>query len=636
MSGLSRILLVIFFIVLSPFYGLAQEEAKAQESVEASDSTSINDDSLKNEALIANTKYLQRLDSIKTADSLKRAQLEQELSSLKTTDNLKKQELLDELERIKSAEKQALQEKKRRVDSLKQYVKGFPVSPFEDTICYVNTKLGPFSPQARAKLIEERIREMEDDVLFNLDSLKVFESEQTVDLLYNDVIILSITDNDAMWVGETSLGLANMYKDAIIASVKAHRKATSVQTLLKEIGLAILVIIFVIVLIKYINRFYKWLLIKIYKGRHTWVKGIRIRSYELFTIQSQMRAMKFSLNTLRWLIIAILIYLMLPVLFSIFPWTKNVAGTLFSYVLDPLKKILAGIWAYLPDLFTIIVILVVFSYVNKGIRFLRDEVKSGALHLPGFYPDWATPTYQIIRILLFAFMIIVIFPYLPGSDSPAFQGVSVFLGVLFTFGSSGSLSNIVAGLVLTYMRAFKIGDRVKIGEVTGDIIEKTLLVTRIRTIKNENITIPNSTVMNSHTINYTSASKRYGLIVHTTITIGYDVPWRKVHELLIDAAEATELIQQYPKPFVLQTSLDDFYVSYQINAYTKKPGKQAIIYSELHQNIQDKFNEAGVEIMSPHYQTLRDGNATTIPQDYLPDDYMPPPFNVKTDSKNDK
>ncbi|MEZ5015987.1 MAG: mechanosensitive ion channel family protein [Flavipsychrobacter sp.] len=623
MKVLIRFILLFITVLYSASGVFAQEDSTAKES-----------DSLKNEALIANTKYLQRLDSIKIADSLKRAALESELSSLKTTDNLKKQELLNELEAIKQAEKDALAQKIRRIDSLKQFVTGFPISPFTDTICYVYAKLGPFSPQARAHNVEERIKELEDDVLFNIDSLKVYESEQTVDLLYNDVIVLSITDRDALWMGESTVGLANKYREAIIKSVKAHRKATSVQTLLKEIGLAILVVIFVVVLIKYINKFYKWVLLKIYKGRHTWVKGVRIRNYELFTAQSQIGAMKFAINAIRWLVIAILIYLMLPVLFSIFPWTKNVAGTLFGYVLDPLKKIFSGIWNYLPDLFTVIVIWIVFRYVNKGVKFLRDEVRSGALNLPGFYPDWATPTYQIIRILLFAFMIIVMFPYLPGSDSPAFQGVSVFLGVLFTFGSSGSLSNIVAGLVLTYMRAFKIGDRVKIGEVMGDIIEKTLLVTRVRTIKNEDITIPNSTVMNSHTINYTSASKRYGLIVHSTVTIGYDVPWRKVHELLINAAADTELIQQYPKPFVLQTSLDDYYVSYQINAYTKQPGKQAVIYSSLHQNIQDKFNEAGVEIMSPHYQTLRDGNATTIPSDYLPDDYVPPPFNVKTDKKD--
>jgi len=231
--------------------------------------------------------------------------------------------------------------------------------------------------------------------------------------------------------------------------------------------------------------------------------------------------------------------------------------------------------------------------------------------------------------LVFAFMIVVIFPYLPGSDSPIFQGVSVFLGFLFTFGSAGSLSNIIAGLILTYMRLFKMGDRVKIGSISGDVIEKNMLVTRVRTTKNEIISIPNATVMNSHTINYSSDAPEKGLIMHSTITIGYDVPWRKMEAVLIKAALKTPLLLDDPAPFVLQTSLDDFYVSYQINAYTREPNKQATIYSNLHANIQDSCNEAGIEIMSPHYRAARDGNQSTIPEDQLPKDYKTPSFLFK-------
>ncbi len=248
----------------------------------------------------------------------------------------------------------------------------------------------------------------------------------------------------------------------------------------------------------------------------------------------------------------------------------------------------------------------------------------------------AAPTYQIVRILVFAFMFVVIFPYLPGSDSPIFQGISVFLGFLFTFGSAGSLSNIIAGLVLTYMRLFTVGDRVKIGEVTGDVIEKSSLVTRVRTIKNEIISIPNSTVMNSHTINYSSDAPAKGLIIHTTVTIGYDVPWKDMYVALIEAALRTELVLKEPQPFVLQTSLEDFYVAYQINAYVREANKQAKIYSDLHQNIQDVCNERGIEILSPHYRAARDGNATTIPSDYLPKDYVAPSFNVKTEKKKEE
>ena len=237
------------------------------------------------------------------------------------------------------------------------------------------------------------------------------------------------------------------------------------------------------------------------------------------------------------------------------------------------------------------------------------KLQRGSLKIPGFYVDWANPTYQIIRILVLAFMVIVIFPYLTWFQfSQVFKGVSVFLGVLFTFGSAGALGNIVSGIVLTYMRAYRIGDRVKIGDAFGDVIEKSLLVTKIKTIKNEIVSIPNSSVMSSHTTNFSAEAIEYGLILHTSVTIGYDTPWRQIHELLIKAALATDLIDKDPAPFVFQERLDDFYVSYQINAYTRIANKQHVTYSLLHQNIQDVFNEAGVEIMSSHYSNIRDGN----------------------------
>ncbi len=237
------------------------------------------------------------------------------------------------------------------------------------------------------------------------------------------------------------------------------------------------------------------------------------------------------------------------------------------------------------------------------------------MNLAGFHQDFARPTFNIVRFILYAFMLVVMFPYLPGSDSPAFQGVSVFLGVLLSLGSSSAINNIIAGLVITYMRPFKPGDRIKIGDITGDVIEKTMLVIKLKTIKNEEITVPNSTVLSSNTINYSSMAKSQGLVLHTTVTIGYDVPWRKMHEALLKAALRTRAVLPAPAPFVWQTRLDDNYVSYQLNVYTHEAEKQNDIYSELHQNIQDCCREAGIEIMSPHYQANRDGSNSTIPSE---------------------
>jgi small-conductance mechanosensitive channel len=207
------------------------------------------------------------------------------------------------------------------------------------------------------------------------------------------------------------------------------------------------------------------------------------------------------------------------------------------------------------------------------------------------------------------------------------------MGLLFSLGSSSAIGNIVAGLVITYMRPFRIGDRIHIGDATGFVREKTLLVTRMRNIRNEIITIPNSSLLSGNTVNYSTEAEEKGLIINTSVTIGYDVPWREMHKALTDAAGKTNLILKDPPPFVWQTALEDFYVSYQINCYTNAPTKVMDIYSELHQNIQDVCNERGIEIMSPHYRAERDGNQSTIPDDYLPKDYKAPGFNVHVHQK---
>ena len=335
------------------------------------------------------------------------------------------------------------------------------------------------------------------------------------------------------------------------------------------------------------------------------------------------------IRILRLTAIFLLFYFYIPLVLSFFPWTRQYSSTIFGYIVSPVATAAHAVASYLPKLFVLAFIIVITYYALKTIKSIFGAVEKGILTIPGFYSEWALPTYKIVRFMIMAFAVVVAFPYLPGSDSPAFKGVSVFIGVIFSFGSAGAISNIVAGVILTYMRAFKIGDRVKISDTVGDVLEKTLLVTRIRTIKNEDISIPNSMVLGSHIINYSSSAKELGLILHSTVTIGYDAPWRLVHELLISAAITTEHILNNPAPFVLQTSLDDFYISYQINAYTDQPNKMAAIYASLHQNIQDKFNEGGVEIMSPHYSMLRDGNKTTIPDNYLPKGYSAPGFKIE-------
>lgn len=587
----------------------------------------INKDSI---LLAQYNKKINDIESLRETDSIKKESLLAEINSLKTTDNLKKEELLLQLKDIKNKEAENLAIRKSTIEQLREKNVGYPVIGFfNDTLFTVYSNLGSFSAKERASAVSVRLKKIARIRNFAADSLKQTAEYNNLNLVYADIIVMSISEDDALWASDNKESIAINYQKIIAAAVIQYQNETNIVTLLKEFGLALLVLIVTFFIIKYILKLFRWTAVKIYAQKNIHINGIKIRNYMLFDASREVSALITLNKILKWLVVLSTVYIALPILFGIFPWTKNMAQTLFGFVLNPLKDIGLSLWVFLPNLITIVVIVIVFRYVLKGLYFLKSEIQEENLKLPGFYSDWASPTYQIIKVLVFAFMIIVIFPYLPGSDSPVFQGVSVFLGFLFTFGSAGSLSNVIAGLVLTYMRLFKIGDRVMIGGISGDVIEKNMLVTRVRTTKNEIISIPNSTVMNSHTINYSSDATEKGLIMHSTVTIGYDVPWRDMHQVLIAAALQTPLILKEPAPFVLQTSLDDFYVSYQINAYTRESNKQAMIYSELHQNIQDLCNKAGIEIMSPHYRAARDGNQSTIPADQLPKDYQIPSFRFK-------
>ncbi len=586
-------------------------------------------DSEKNEVLSNQSDEFQNVKAGQIGDSLRLLELKNEILSLGTGNSSKAQALSDEQQRIliKDSIRKVLQ--RLKIDSLRAIVNGFPVILSRDTLFFVFTKLGSYSPRERARVISERIHRLAENYFYSEDSLDVVPSELTTDITYGEETIISISELDAVWMNSTREKLAEGYRNIIGRAIKTYKIENSWQSIFKEIFLAVLVLLLLVLIIFSTNRFFKWIKNKIEKQKGFGIKGIRIRGYEFLDAGREVRVIFSLINLIRWIIVLILVYLSLPILFGIFPWTGGLAGQLISYFLHPIKNILISIWDYLPNLFTIIVLVFFFRYFLRILRYFKFEIEKGALKIPGFYIDWANPTYQIIRVLFLAFMLIIIFPYLPGSNSPVFKGVSVFLGVLFTFGSAGALGNIVSGLVLTYMRAYKIGDRVKIGEATGDVVEKSLLVTKIKTIKNEIISIPNSTVMSSHTTNFTAEAIEHGLILHTTVTIGYDTPWRQVHELLIKAALATDLIEKDPAPFVFQEHLDDFYVCYQINAYTRIANRQQITYSLLHQNIQDTFNEAGVEIMSSHYNNIRDGNKSTVPSEHLPENYVAPPFRVK-------
>lgn len=564
----------------------------------------------------------------KLYDSVAVILLNKQLQQLPPNNIAERNSIMNEIKGIRLEDSLHTSDIRQKVTELKKITTGAAVVPFQDTLFSIYNRIGSTSPADRASRIEARIKELHDKDLIELDSLKIIVSEITADIIYRDWIMMSITDLDALWFNTTKNQLAEQYLNIIKAELSEQKEVHSLQRLIIRIGLTLLIVASFWVQVYLINKGYKRIKLYLVRNRKQWLRDLSFKNYTFLTVRQEYRAIINLMNISKIALILTLLLISMPLIFSIFPFTRGWAQSIFSMVWNPVRTILSATWNYLPNLFAILVIVFAMKYFIRLVKYFFNEIDSGKLVISGFHSDWAMPTFSIVKGLLYAFMLVIIFPYLPGSDSNIFKGVSVFVGVLFSLGSSSAISNMVAGLIITYMRPFKLGDRVKIGEMVGDVIEKSLLVTRLRTIKNEEITIPNSSILSGNTTNYTSFAQEGGLIVHTTITIGYDVPWREMHAALLDAADRCTLLNKEPKPFVFQTSLDDFYVSYQLNAHTLHAGRRLAILSEMHQNIQDCCNERGIEIMSPHYRAQRDGNTTTIPQSYLPNDYQAPSFRV--------
>ena len=566
----------------------------------------LGDDTLKTHSVI-------RSDS----DSVNIADMKRELEAAR----LNEANMRMEMEQLKlqayAADSVKLAQQKLRIDSLRKFTQGVPVVVEGDTLFYIYAKRGGHTPQQRAVMNATAITELGKRFNLQPDSLYLESSDIVTDLMYGDKVLASFTDQDGLWEGRTRDQLATDKRHIVVDKLKDMKKEHSLWQLGKRILFFVLVLVGQYLLFWATTWLFKKLKIRIQRLKDTKLKPISIQDYELLDTQKQVNLLIFLANILRYAFMLLQLVLTVPLLFSIFPQTEKLAYQIFSYIWNPVKSIFGGVVDYVPNLFTIFVICLAVKYLVRLVHYLATEVQSDRLKLNGFYPDWAMPTFHIIRFLLYAFMIAMIYPYLPGSDSGVFQGISVFVGLIVSLGSSTVIGNIIAGLVITYMRPFKLGDRIKLNDTTGNVIEKTPLVTRIRTPKNELVTIPNSFIMSSHTVNYSASARTYGLIIHAEVSIGYDVPWRKVHSLLLKAAQATQGVAADPEPFVLETELQDWYPVYQINAYITEADQLAQIYSNLYQSIQDVFAEADIEIMSPHYMAVRDGNATTTPKDDL-------------------
>ncbi len=528
--------------------------------------------------------------------------------------NIMMQEQLEKTGEAARDDSLRLVRRKERIDSLRNITPGAPLIIDGDTLLVLYTRRGGILPEARVEDIREKIMEEGKRMTLFTDSIYIFDGEFTTDIMIGEELVMSVTDNDGLWQNKTRQELAAEYRTIIEAKIEQlHAQYGLKRKLMGVVYVlgAMLALGLLIWATNFCYRRWRYRLLRMLLRR---TRPLAIKDYEVLNLHRQGILFLTGFNVLRYLIIFLLLFIFVPMFFVAFPETKSFTFTIFGYVWNPFVNILKSVVSFLPKFFQIIVIVFCFRYLVKGLHYLMNEIGSGRLKINGFYADWAQPTYLILRVLCYSFMIVMIWPLLPSSESEVFQGVSVFIGIIVSLGSSSIIGNVMAGMVMTYMRPFHVGDFIKYGDMEGFVIEKSVLVTRIRTRKNDVITIPNSNLMTSQTTNYTFSAHNYGVIVHTKVTIGYDMQWQQIRDLLLAAAAKTSHLQKKPEPFVRITALDDFYVEYEINAYTRKSDLLGDIYSELHQNILDSFHSNGVEIMSPHIFAHRSDLPVQIPE----------------------
>ena len=502
---------------------------------------------------------------------------------------------------------------------------GTPVEIDGRPILQVYTAIGGIPPEERAANIERRILRFARKRTAEVDSIRVEDRGAWVDVLAGNEPLLTVTEGDATAVGRSRAQLAAEYAEIIRRSVSTYRQEHTLSAFLRGLLFSLIATIGLFLVF--------FVLLRIRRAARNYLQRFVDRSKEnSFTRPVRSRMVRYLVAPLVGTGIIVvtaatvaLLEIYATLVLSFFASTRYISARLSRWTIAELGDVFQAVWAYLPNLIIVVVFLVAARALIRVNQYIFQEIREGTLRVKGFYPDWAEPTAKLVRMLILAITVVVVFPYLPGSNSPAFRGVSVFLGVLLSFGSTSAVAHGVAGTILTYMRSYSIGDFVRIGDTVGQVVEKTLLVTRIETQKREIVTIPNGSVLGGVVVNYSGEADKGGVIFYTKVSISYSAEWQKVHQLLISAAQATPDILQEPAPFVLQANLNDFYVSYELNVFTSHPQNMQFIYSALHQNIQDRFNEAGIEINSPHYFSLRDGNQVAIPEQFQPKGHQAPP-----------
>ena len=476
-----------------------------------------------------------------------------------------------------------------------------PVKLDGQLLFYVRA-LPAYPAQERAKAIGQRIEEIAADQSVAIDALRVVEMEDRTRILAGDTLVVGFLDADGAAEGFSRKLLAERALIKIKASIASYRNDRSPRVLLINtlygLGATVLLVLGMFV-IRRLFRKLDALAERRFKAR---IQALEAQSHHVVQARQLSNALFGILKGLYLASLLVAAYLYLHFVLFLYPWTRPLAARLLALILDPLQTMGLGLIDSLPGIVFVVVVVIVTRYVLRLTRLYFDSIDRGTVTLARFDREWALPTYRIARLVIIAFAAVIAYPYIPGSSSEAFKGVSIFLGLVVSLGSSSIIGNLMAGYSMIYRRAFKIGDRISIDNITGDVIERRLMVTHLRTIKNEEVVVPNSTIINSNIVNYSTLAGSRGLILHTTVGIGYETPWRQVEAMLLLAAERTPGLLKEPAPFVLHKSLGDFAVTYELNAYCDDPHAIARLYTAMHQNILDVFNEHGVQIMTPAYE----------------------------------
>ncbi len=458
-----------------------------------------------------------------------------------------------------------------------------------------------YPAKERAREVANQIKALAAKRSFDPKNLQVTKEGSVTFIKADNLEVMALVEVDATREGVALDVLVDSNKTKIIKAVYRYRKDRAPRTLLINSGYALAATVVAALLIWGILRLFAWFNTLGQQKIKARIEQLESKSHNIIQADQISDIIGGLLKTAKVLSMLVVIYFYLNLVLGLYPWTRLFALYLFSITVEPLRIIGMGLLTALPNIFFLIIFFFIVRYILKVTRLFFSGISRGSIRMASFDREWGMPTYKIVRLLIISFALVVAYPYIPGSSSGAFKGVSIFLGVIFSLGSSSVLTNIIAGYTITYQRAFKIGDRVKINDVIGDVTARSVLETRLRSLKNEEIVIPNSTVLNNNVINYSAEANTNGLILHTTVGIGYEVPWRQVETMLLLAAERTKDIKTEPKPFVLQQSLGDFAVNYELNAYCGDAKQMAKLYTSLHRNILDVFNEHNVQIMTPNY-----------------------------------